>query len=308
MAIKVGITGASGFLGSHIRQHLAEAGFETMAFSRTPRSGTDTLLLPAPKAPMAEFREAVRGLDAIVHCAAQNNDGPTDAQSLISANVVLTERLAAAAAEEGVARFVYLSSIRAVADPDIDIAISDDTEPAPTRPYGRSKRGGEMVTLAVAQPGFLPFVLRLPPVYGAGMRGNLGLLLRLARTPAPLPLAGLSGRRSLISAEAAARAVATLLTISKPARSTYVAADLAPVTVPEMVAAFRRGLGRRPGLFAVPEALLKAGAALAGRGDAWAGLAASQTCDPASLVAAGWTPDPDSLGGLERLATRSGRA
>ena len=266
------------------------------------------LLLPAAEAPAAAFREAVRGLDAIVHCAAQNNDGPADAQSLISANVVLTERLATAAADEGVARFIYLSSIRAVADPGVDIAIGDDTEPAPSHPYGRSKRGGEMVALAAARPGFVPLVLRLPPVYGAGMRGNLGLLLRLARTRAPLPLAALSGRRSLISAEAAARAAATLLTISKPARSTYLASDLVPVTVPEIVAALRRGLGRRPGLFALPDTLLEAGAALAGRGDAWASLAASQTCDPASLIAAGWTPDPDSLAGLERLAARSGRA
>lgn len=254
------------------------------------------------------FREAVRGLAAIVHCAAQNNDGPSDAQGLESSNAVLTERLATAAAEEGVLRFVYLSSIRAVADPGIDIAIGDDTVPAPTHPYGRSKRNGELAVLAAARPGFLPLVLRLPPVYGAGMRGNLGLLLRLARTPAPLPLAGLSGRRSLISAEAAARAVATLLTIPGPARSTYLAADVAPVAVPEIVAAFRQGLGRRAGLFSVPETLLKAGAALARRGDAWDGLAASQTCDPASLIAEGWAPDPDSLAGLERLAAQSGRA
>jgi UDP-glucose 4-epimerase len=278
------------------------------AFSRTPAPGSDTLLLPIAEASSAAFREAVRGLEAVVHCAAQNNDDPAGAQGLVSANVVLTERLAAAAAEEGVARFVYLSSIRAVADPGVDIAIGDDSVAAPTESYGRSKLGGEMVALAAARPGFLPLVLRLPPVYGEGMRGNLGLLLRLAGTRAPLPLAGLSGRRSLVSAEAVARAVATLLTISKPARSIYLASDPVPVTVPDIVAALRRGFGRRPGLFALPHTFLRAGAALAGRGDAWAGLAASQTCDPTSLIAAGWTPEPDSLAGLERLAARSGRA
>nr|WP_295469170.1 NAD-dependent epimerase/dehydratase family protein [Mesorhizobium sp.] len=302
------MTGASGFLGGHIRRHLVDAGFEISAFSRTPPSRSDTALLPPADASPARFREAVRGLAAIVHCAAQNNDGPSDAQGLESSNAVLTERLAEAAAEEGVARFVYLSSIRAVADPGIDIAIGDDTVPAPTQPYGRSKRNGELAVLAAARPGFRPLVLRLPPVYGAGMRGNLGLLLRLARTPAPLPLAGLGARRSLISAEAAARAVATLLTIPGPARPTYLAADLAPVSVPEIVAAFRRGLGRRAGLFSLPETLLKTAAALAQHGDAWAGLAASQICDPASLIAAGWVPDSDSLAGLERLAARSGRA
>lgn len=260
------------------------------------------MALPPPDAPLQAFREAVRGRHAIVHCAALNNDRPADAQALVASNVELTRRLADAAAREGVARFVYVSSIRAVADPGIDIAIGDDTQPRPTQPYGRSKLDGEMAALAAARPSFRPLVLRLPPVYGAGMRGNLGLLLRLAQTPVPLPLAGLSGRRSLVSAEAAARAVATLVTIPLPARSTYIASDLAPVTLPDIVAAFRRGLGRSPGLFAVPDALLKTVAALAGRSETFAGLTASQTCDPAALVAEGWAPEPDSLAGLARLA------
>ncbi|MCR5858815.1 NAD-dependent epimerase/dehydratase family protein [Mesorhizobium sp. J428] len=301
-AVHVGITGASGFLGGHVARHLSNVGFAVRPLSRNPARATDARLLPPPAAPEADFRTAVRGLDAIVHCAALNNDRPADAQALVASNVELTGSLAEAAAREGAARFVYVSSIRAVADPGIDIAIDDETVPAPSQPYGRSKRDGELAALAAAAPGLTPLVLRLPPVYGTGMRGNLGLLMRLARTPAPLPLAGLRGRRSLISSNAAARAVETLLTAAMPARSTYLATDAAPVSIPEILAAFRRGLGTPPRLFAVPEALLATSASLAGRGADWAALTASQTCNPASLVAEGWTPDPDSLASLERLA------
>jgi len=301
--VHVGITGASGFLGGHVARHLSSRrGFAVHPLSRSPAQVADARLLPSPDAPEADFRAAMRGLDAIVHCAALNNDRPADARALVASNVDLTGRLAEAAMREGVTRFVYVSSIRAVADPGIDVAIDDETVPAPSQPYGRSKRDGELAALAAAAPGFTPLVLRLPPVYGAGMRGNLGLLLRLARTSAPLPLAGLSARRSLVSSDAAARAVETLLVAATPARSIYLASDAAPVSIPEILSAFLRALGRPPRLFAVPEALLATAAALAGRRADWAALTASQTCDPASLMAEGWTPDPDSLTGLERLA------
>jgi UDP-glucose 4-epimerase len=302
-AVHVGITGASGFLGGHVARHLSSLGFAVHPISRNPALATDALLLPPPAAPEADFRAAVRGLDAIVHCAALNNDRPADAQALAASNIDLTGRLADAAAHEGVARFVYVSSIRAVADPGIDVAIDDETVPTPSQPYGRSKRDGELAALAAAAPGFTPLVLRLPPVYGAGMRGNLGLLMRLACTPALLPLGGLRGRRSLVSSHAAARAIETLLTAAALARSTYLASDAAPVSIPDILAAFRRGLGRPPRLFALPEALLATAATLAGRGADWAALTAWQTCNPASLMAEGWAPDPDSLAGLERLAT-----
>lgn len=301
-AVHVGITGVSGFLGGHVAGHLSSRSFSVHPLSRSPALAAEARLLPPPDAPEADFRAAVRGLDTIVHCAALNNDRPADAQALVASNVELTGRLADAAAREGAARFVYISSIRAVADPGVDVAIDDETVPAPSLPYGRSKRDGELAALAAAAPGFTPLVLRLPPVYGVGMRGNLGLLLRLARTPAPLPLAGLSARRSLVSSDAVARAIETLLTAATPARSIYLASDAVPVSIPDILAAFRRGLGRPPRLFAVPEALLATAATLAGRGADWAALTASQTCNPASLMMEGWTPDPNSLAGLERLA------
>lgn len=287
-------------MGSHVARHLAGLGYAVCAIARAPRPGSTDRLLPPPDGPADAYRAAVGGLDAIVHCAAQNNDRGADEASLLASNAGLTGRLATAAADAGAARFVFLSSIRAVAGPGV--AIGDETVPMPADAYGRSKLAGERAALAAEARGFRPLVLRLPPVYGHGMRGNLGLLLRLARLPLPLPLGGLQGRRSLVSADAAARAVATLLGASGPARSTYLASDLAPVTVPQIVAAFRRGLGRRPGLVTAPQRLAGTLAALAGHAETWRNLAASQECDPAALVAEGWTPEADSTAGLQRLA------
>ena len=86
-------------------------------------------------------------------------------------------------------------------------------------------------------------------VYGPGAKGNLARLLRLADTPWPLPLAAFTGRRSLVSLDNLIRAVAFALAAPVTARQTYLVADPAPVTLPEIVAALRHGLGRSPRLF-----------------------------------------------------------
>ncbi len=296
------MTGASGFVGRHVVRHLAGLGADIRPLSRIASADPSARVLPPPDAPADVFRRAVSGLDAVVHCAALNNDGSPRRLDLFAANAGLTARIATAARDEGVGRFLYVSSIRAVAPAGATVAIGDDTPAVPGDDYGRSKREGEIAALDAAAGAFRPVVLRLPPVYGHGMGGNLGLLLRLARLPLPLPLAGLGAPRSLVSGEAAGRAVGTLLAAARPARTTYVASDLAPATPAGIVRAFRRGYGLAPRLFAVHPVLLRAAAAMAGRGDAWAGLLAEQTCDPSSLVAEGWAPDADSLAGLEAVA------
>ena len=187
--------------------------------------------------------------------------------------------------------------------------LTPDTPPRPGCAYGRSKLAGEQAVLAKfpAGDGAQSVLLRLPPVYGAGMGGNLALLLRLARTPLPLPFGGIAGQRSLIAVEAVADAVATLLLAPHLSAQIYLASDAAPLTPGDVVAAFRAGLGRSPGLLAVPSAWLRAGAALVGKAPLWDGLAATQICDPSALAALGWTPRGDSRPGLAALAVSGAR-
>ncbi|TGR89979.1 NAD-dependent epimerase/dehydratase family protein, partial [Mesorhizobium sp. M2E.F.Ca.ET.209.01.1.1] len=95
-------------------------------------------------------------------------------------NATLTGRLAEAAATRTAGRFIYLSSIRAVVGPGFSGTIDEATPPAPQCAYGRSKREGEIEMLkAFAAAGRdSATALRLPPVYGEGMKGNLRGLMR----------------------------------------------------------------------------------------------------------------------------------
>ncbi len=112
-------------------------------------------------------------------------------------------------------------------------------------------------------------------VYGPGQKGNMAALMRLARAPYPLPLGGLSGRRSLVSVDSLSDAVETVLTAPGTLRRPLIVAEAEPLRVPEMIASLRAGLDRRPGLVPVPQALVDAALALTGRSELRERLAGS---------------------------------
>ena len=83
-------------------------------------------------------------------------------------------------------------------------------------------------------------------------------LIKLARSRYPLPLAGLKSEHSLLGLDNLVEAVDRVLAADAPLRRPLIVADPKPLTIGAMIAAMRRGLGRRPALFYVPRPLLRA--------------------------------------------------
>ena len=309
--MKVLVTGATGLIGCRVVSRLHEAGFDLRITSRLPQGlagADDAVALPGADAPQQAFLGLMRDVTHVVHCAALNNDRSAGEADFRAVNATLTGRLAQAAAARTDGRFIFLSSIRAVVGAGFNGTIDEATPPAPQCAYGRSKREGEIAMLeafaAAARDGAA--ALRLPPVYGEGMKGNLRGLMRLAATGLPLPVAALTAVRSLISVDAVAGAVTHLLTRSMPPRPTYVLGDASPVAMSEIVAAFRRGYGRPARLVPMPALPFRLLATLVGRQASWQALVATQICDPSLLVSEGWMPETDTLGRLEQLARQAG--
>ena len=303
--MKVLVTGATGFIGRQVVSQLRKAGAELRLASRHPERlgpGHDAVQMPGFDAPTAAFLALTRDVTDVVHCAGLNNDeGNATEADFRQANAELSARLAQAAAEQASGRFIQLSSIRAVIGARVSATIDADTIPDPQCAYGRSKREAEIRVLdTYASHGrFDAAVLRLPPVYGSGMKGNLATLMRLADTALPLPAGALTGTRSLLSSQSAAGAVWHLLSHSGPLCPIYVAGDVPPVSIADIVGAFRSGFGRPTRLVAVPAGPLRAAAILLGKRTSWDSLTATQICDPSLLVSEGWLPE---TGTLERLA------
>jgi UDP-glucose 4-epimerase len=168
----------------------------------------------------------------------------------------------------------------------------------PTDPYGRSKLAAE---LGLADLDIDWVALRPVLIYGPGAKGNMAQLIALARSPYPLPLAGIRARRSLVSLESLAGAVEAVLAAAGPLRRPFIVAEREPLTIGEMVAALRRGLSRRPHVFALPTPLLAAAFRVAGREEAYARLARPLVADASALAGLGWSAVGTAAAGLERL-------
>ena len=298
----VALTGATGFVGRHLLADLGAHGCRVRVLLRRPSDGApeaDSAVIGDLARPVNMAR-ALEGVDAVVHSAgiahAMSGRPEDDYRGV---NTEATIALGRAAERAGVRRFVFLSSVRAQTGPFAEGVVDESRAPAPTDAYGRSKLAAEegLATLGLDRVALRPVL-----VYGPGAKGNMASLVRLAQSPWPLPLGGLRARRSLLPVESLAAAVRAAIQAEGPLRRPFLVADDGAWTLPEMIAALRHGLGRRPGLVPVPQAMIALAARAAGRGEALDRLTGDLVVDARALRAIGWTPVVATSEGLARLA------
>jgi nucleoside-diphosphate-sugar epimerase len=271
------ITGASGFIGRHLCLSLSRQGLRVIA-------GTRAATLPAELEGHVELRRMpelgspqatdadLQDIDAIVHLAARVHVMRDTAEDPLSqyrrVNADATLRLARSAARHGVARFVFVSTVKVNGERTTLEPFSDHDEPAPVDPYAASKWEAERGLAGIAsETGLRVITLRPPLVYGSGVKGNFLRLLRLARMRLPLPLASIENSRSMIYVGNLASAIGKALAVDANAGGTYLVSDDADVSTPQLVKMLGAAMGRPARLFAVPPGLLLTLGRALGKGD-----------------------------------------
>jgi nucleoside-diphosphate-sugar epimerase len=298
----IALTGATGFIGRHLLRELPKHGHRIRVLLRRP-SEVPLDCASAVVGDLARPRNmaaALADVDAMIHSAAIGRVSGLPEDDFRVLNTEATIGLARAAQRAGAKRFIFLSSVRAQSGPSDVAVLTEDRAPRPTDAYGRSKLAAEE---GLGQLDLDWVAMRPVLVYGPGMTGNLAALAQWARAPYPLPLAALKGRRSLLSVENLADAINTVIAAPAPLRRPLIVADAEPLTVPDMIAAMRHGLGRRPGLFPLPEIVVQAALRSLGRAEWHQRLAGSLVVDASALRSLGWTPrvaTPDGLAALMR--------
>jgi nucleoside-diphosphate-sugar epimerase len=300
----VALTGATGFIGQYLLNELPKRGYRLRVLLRRPTmlpTGCASAVIGDLAKPY-NMAEALADVDAVIHSAgiASTMSGlPEDDYRLF--NTEATVKFARAAERARVKRFVFLSSIRAQSGPTAEGVLTEEREPRPTDAYGRSKLAAEQ---GLAETALDWVALRLALVYGPGVEGNMARLIKLARSPYPLPLAGLKDEHSLLALDNLVEAVDKVLAAPQPLKRPLIVADPKPLTLGAIIAAMRQGLGRRPALFYVPKPLLKSALRAAGHVEGYEPLFGSLIADPAALARLNWVPPVETAAGLAALVRK----
>jgi nucleoside-diphosphate-sugar epimerase len=295
------VTGASGFIGAAVVAGLAKQGWQVRTAARNPAaivalSGVERVAMPDLAAP-ADWAPLLAGISHLVHLAgiAHAHGVPDSLYKRVNAEALgeLAE-----AARGRIGRLVFISSARAQAGFSSAQAITEANPPRPIDAYGRSKLMAEHL---LKESG-VPFTVLRPTVtYGTGVKGNIGRLGTLARTPLPLPFEGLVKQRSLLALESLVSAIEFGLTSERSEGEVFLVADEEPISVADMIATMREGLGRRPHLFRVPAGAAKRLMSFLGKEAEWERLTGSLVVDASKLCGTGWWPRVKTREGLARM-------
>lgn len=159
-ARRVLITGAAGRIGSTLAPRLAASGHHVTALDRTPVQLADVQCVQLDLADAVALAPLLTDHDALVHLAGELDAEDWDA--LEGANITLTRRVFAQAADAGVETIIYASSIHAGGYAPLDAHFAPTGHFAPDSPYGVSKRCGEAILeLIAARASLEAYALRI---------------------------------------------------------------------------------------------------------------------------------------------------
>ena len=302
----IAVTGSNGFIGQHLSSFILEVGLPLREIKRTGVGGVFGI---ASIDSATDWSEALSGVDVVIHCASRVHvlhDQVADPLAAYRAvNVAGTQRLAIQAAQLGVKRLIFLSSIKVNGEGTRSGASFNGLSPAaPLDPYGISKLEAEQALHQVsAQTGLEVVLVRPPLVYGPGVRANFLRLLRLVQRQIPLPLGAVHNQRSLIYVCNLVSFLAACALQPVAAGRTFLIADAEPLSTPELVQQLALALKTKPRLLPVPPSLLSLLGRLSGKQAEFSRLTGSLVIDPSeAFQSLNWQPPFSTAEGLQITA------
>ena len=290
------LTGATGFVGRHLCARLAGAPYIVRAALRMPAAapaGVAESAVVGSIDAQTDWGSALRDVDVVIHAAARaHRPDDTAAEPYLEVNARGTQRLAVAAAQAGVTRFIYLSSVKVNGEGRADRPYRTDDAPHPRDVYANSKWLGEKYLWEVGSSSTVqPVVMRAPLVYGPEVKGNFLRLLRWVDEARLLPLGAVQNRRSLVSVWTLCDLLVRVLEHPAAVNRTWMVSDGEDISAPDLVRRLAHALNRPARLLSIAPSLLRLAGNLLGRGADVRRLCDSLTVDIASTrERLGWSP------------------
>jgi UDP-glucose 4-epimerase len=296
--MNIAVTGASGFVGRALCSYLSVHPHIVFPVVRSA-SGMDGEIVAGALEASPNWTLGLGTCHAVVHLAARvhvMDDTARDPLALYRAtNTEATLNLARQAAQAGVKRFVFISTIK-VNGEGRDAAYRETDAPEPEDAYAISKWEAEQGLWRISQETGLEVVILRPPlVYGPGVKANFQRLLRTVARGWPLPLGAIQNRRSLLYLGNFVDAIRLCVEHPAAAGQTFLLDDGAAVSTPDLIRAIAHAMGRPVRMLRVPVRALEVIGGLLGKRAAVARLTSSLWVDSSFIRSRlNWTP-PYSL-------------
>ncbi len=306
---KVLVTGGSGFVGGALLSRLHELNWPVLGISRA--ISTNDNIQSGPSLSMeSDWRPWLNGRNIVIHTAARvhiMHDSNTDPLAAFrKANVDGTLALAQQAAETGVRRFVFISSIKVNGEATMPgLPFTEEDVPNPVGPYAVSKAEAEAALLHLAEESGMEVVIIRPPlVYGPGVKANFFSMMRWIQRGIPLPLGAVChNRRTLVGLDNLTDLVITAMQHPAAVNQVFLAGDREDISTKELLQRLATAMDGSARLIPIPIWFLKFGATLLNKRKMIDRLCGNLQVDVSKARGLlGWTPRVSMDEGLKRTA------
>ena len=240
--MKILVTGGSGFVGTELLSDLPCDDL-ICAGRNKPYNVKEHQFIKATINAQTDYKSVLKGINVVVHLAARVHVMDDIAEDSLTAyrevNTLGTLNLARQAADAGVERFIFVSTIKVNGESTSNVSpykSSDRTKPED--PYGVSKSEAEIQLLALSQETGLEIVIIRPPlVYGEGVKANFASLLKMVGKRIPLPFRAINNnKRSLVSVYNLVDLIKVCIEHPKATNQVFLVSDDNDISTSEMVA------------------------------------------------------------------------
>lgn len=308
------ITGANGFVGKALSKELIKRGYPARLGIRrienvVEDAGSAGLYIPTGEiGPDTNWTHTLNGMDCVIHLAARayvmGDLAGDPLAEFRRINTAGTARLATCAAQAGVKRLVFVSSVKVNGEETIETPFTENDPAQPRDPYAISKWEAEQALARIAKDSGLEVViLRSPLIYGPRVKGNFRSMMSWLNKGYPLPLGAVHNLRSLVALDNLVDLIIRCIHLPAVVNETFLVSDGEDVSTTELLLRLGRALGKPAHLLPIPTRFVEIGAAMLGKSDLARRLCGSlQVNISHTRSTLGWTPPVSMDEALKRTA------
>ncbi|MFK3868297.1 hybrid nucleoside-diphosphate sugar epimerase/sugar transferase [Psychrobacter faecalis] len=307
------LTGATGFVGSAIQQRIvADGNYDLTIAVRNINEQSDTVRIIKVDDLKAnnDWSEALKGVNVVVHSAARvhvmDDKSTNPLTDFRKVNVEGTLNLARQAADAGVKRFIFISSIKVNGEgTKIGKPYTEDSKPNPIDPYGISKYEAEQGLLNIAETTALEVVIIRPTlVYGENVKGNFHSLMKWTYKGVPLPIGGIKHNlRSLVSVDNLVDFIITCIEHKDAKNEVFLVSDDDDISTAGLLEEISQGLGVKNKAVNIPAKFINTAASAIGKSGVAQRLSGSLQVDISKAkTLLGWKPKYSTSESIQKTA------